>query len=834
MKYEILKNPIVLYRGSDVTKDWYNEMMATSASLKDVLHVIKKNEDQLAIIKERLIVKIENEFALVKEMSLLNLKRDIHNIRIGRIEKYIKICKNAELKSMLGDFVDLLAQNAKLTEELAEEYTHVLKANREILQKSIDDEEVLKSIVFYNNEIYQKIKKYTSEEVEKHSKKLKKLDYFLLKMLVRSSMKTSPFSHLTKTGLVSNTEGIEFEKTSYSELNHAVILQAIHRYLRSNEQALQRIPVKVENFGSKEQGIYYVTQNDVEQSKKVLETSDKFVEYKLDKNLIQFLHENKQKVIGFEQFKQIARKITIYQGKELQLFRKLVELKLLRQCITIPNNRGVITSIIQFLEEYEVGKEIIPLLEELHAALHSFEKSSSFERINDWNEIKRILSLLQKEDKKIGSEIIYEDVIFKDVRKDTITPKIRKSFLEGLADFILLFDVNVRVQYEIAQLFYEKYGKSTEKLSNSNLLNEVFFREIHQFYPYYQNQKYRYKEAKAKEIQQLDELRDQFLKEFESLILNVDQSVEVIDIELLIEKYTSLIPEYIKKDSNISYTLFLQETTDENIVLNNVYDGQEKFISRFKDFFMPHYETKEYSNYIERVFNEDNCYEVDELFGFNGGIHKRKSHNIVNLDVGYQRFNHKDAKQVRDFTVRYNTEKKKIEFLDANDKICNLAYKSSLVPMFLPGILSVMLYLFQSGRLNFDITSLVKEENYVPRITFGNVVLSRKKWKVIMEDLKGILESKLQAHELYEELNRYFKQKQLPKQFFLKHYRQNGDFMVEKPIFFDIESPVIMKFFIHEIQNAIENSGSLYIEEVLPEINVPLNEYLIEYSFKKE
>ena len=31
-------------------------------------------------------------------------------------------------------------------------------------------------------------------------------------MLVRSSMKTSPFSHLTKTGLVSNTEGIEFEK----------------------------------------------------------------------------------------------------------------------------------------------------------------------------------------------------------------------------------------------------------------------------------------------------------------------------------------------------------------------------------------------------------------------------------------------------------------------------------------------------------------------------------------------------------------------------------------------------------------------------------------------
>ena len=105
----------------------------------------------------------------------------------------------------------------------------------------------------------------------------------------------------------------------------------------------------------------------------------------------------------------------------------------------------------------------------------------------------------------------------------------------------------MRVQYEIAQLFYEKYGKSTEKLTNSNLLNEVFFREIHQFYPYYQNQKYRYKEAKAKEIQQLDELRDQFLKEFESLILNVDQSVEVIDIELLIEKYTSLIPEYIKR-----------------------------------------------------------------------------------------------------------------------------------------------------------------------------------------------------------------------------------------------------------------------------------------------
>lgn len=54
--------------------------------------------------------------------------------------------------------------------------------------------------------------------------------------------------------------------------------------------------------------------------------------------------------------------------------------------------------------------------------------------------------------------------------------------------------------------------------------------------------------------------------------------------------------------------------------------------------------------------------------------------------------------------------------------------------------------------------------------------------------------------------------------------------MVEKPIFFDIEAPVIMKFFIYEIQNVIGNSGALYIEEVLPKVNVPRNEY----PFKKE
>ena len=409
-----------------------------------------------------------------------------------------------------------------------------------------------------------------------------------------------------------------------------------------------------------------------------------------------------------------------------------------------------------------------------------------------------------------------------------MTANIKPAFLKILSDFILLFDVNIRVQYEIGQLFRQEYDGDIVKLTNSNLLNNVFFSKIHHFYPYYQDQNYRYDGAVAEEIQLLDDLRDAFLSEFKSLMAGVDPTTDHLDLSKLILKYTEQIPQHIKNDIDISYTLFMQYAGEDNIVLNDVYDGHEKFISRFKDFFESAYENEEYAEYTNKTFKENNYYEIDELFGFNGGIHERKDLETAKLEVGYEQFNNEDGHKVNDIQVKYNNQTKKIEFLDNHNEVCKIVYKSSLVPIFLPGVLSVMLHLFQSGRLNFNIPTLVQGNDYVPRLTMGNVILSRKKWGLDFVEIKAIIEAIENQEDLYIALNEYFSEKGLPKSFFLKYHRAEGSFMIEKPLFFDLEVPLLVRLFVNEIKEGA------YLEEVLPDVQIPLNEYLVEYSFVKE
>src|SRR5699024_2764737 len=122
-------------------------------------------------------------------------------------------------------------------------------------------------------------------------------------------------------------------------------------------------------------------------------------------------------------------------------------------------------------------------------------------------------------------------------------------------------------------------------------------------------------------------------------------------------------------------------------------------------------------------YNGKNYYEIDELFGFNGGIHDRNQQQGVNLNIGYQQFQKESRPFIDDFSVMYDDEKRKLKLLDIYGKEARIAYKSSLVPIFLPGILSVMLLLFQSGRLNFDVNGIVTIRYDLIFLSFDYVVI---------------------------------------------------------------------------------------------------------------
>ena len=187
-----------------------------------------------------------------------------------------------------------------------------------------------------------------------------------------------------------------------------------------------------------------------------------------------------------------------------------------------------------------------------------------------------------------------------------------------------------------------------------------------------------------------------------------------------------------------------------------------------------------------------------------------------------------------DFSVNYNSLTKKLNFMDNDNKNFGVIYKSSLIPIFLPGILSSMLYMFQSGRLNFTTTSLFKDSLFVPRIKFNNMIISRKKWNIDINVLKNIINNNKDMFLQYKNIIGYLRENNIPSIFFLKHYRDGKQIQIEKPMFFDLQSPLLFKFFINEISSHIKKNKKIYIEEILPEIDYELNEYMYEYTFDQK
>lgn len=824
----ISQNPLSLYRGSDISDKWYFEMKDTANELLNLLDLKKKNEEKIEIEKDKVISIIESEFAVTKETQLLNIKRDIHNLRVNKIKKY-GLDENQTID--LSGLLKAIEEKETLASLLLLKYDESYLNSRKIIHREIRNESLRKTVIFFNRNIYKNIDKYLETDVENHNKKIKKLDNFIINILMRSSMKTSPFSYLTKTGAV-NKE-YDTKKVKNIEINHALIYRIFLEKTRTDSEALKKIPVVVSKFGVKGSKIFFVTQENVKQSKKIYETSDKLAELSLDSKVIDFLKSKQGEEIFYSQFNDFLQENNLYPENELKVFKKLVSIKILAQRIVVNSKRNLIGEMIEYLKLNNICEDLMSKFIEMNERLDEFVNCEFGNRLKHWEDIEGIIKELSVDIPSFGTEILYEDILFptntKDELQEAVKDKFSLRFFDTITDFLLLFDVNVRVQFEVANLFKNIYGDREVQLSDSKLLNEVFFEKLRYFFPYFQDMNYRYAEAIAPEVKILDDLRDEFKNYFDKCI---DESTDSINLYEIIEKFTSRIPDYIKKNNEYSMTFFYQLSNNQ-VVLNDIYDGQEKFLSRFKDFFDNYNEDPKYQSYIEKNYTQKNYYEITELFGFNGGIHERRYKQKLNLNIGNQRFIDEENQSVEDFKVVYSEKYKKLLFLDKNEKVSRIAYKSSLVPIFLPGVLSVLLLMFQSGRINFDINYFLKRKKHINRIKFDDIIMYREKWNLNGCDIREILDNSKDDLELYIKFKDYFSENILPNKFFLKKYRGESEISGMKPMFVDIEVPLLLKYFITEIKEKMNEDTVFYIEEVLPEFENNLIEYMVEYTIDK-
>ena len=825
MSINISKNPLSLYRGTDFSDKWYFQIRKETEELKRLLNNVEELKQLIEEKKQDVITGLELRFSVTKDNQLLNLKRDIHNLRISRLKKVMnKFARELGVDELLV----LISKYEAMNETIQEEFDKTTNASREVLQKNLESEELRKTILFLNKNIYKKIDGYLQKPVREHNKKDKKLDHFIINMFVRSSMKTSPFSYLTKTGSVGRV--YEVKKTENIELNHALFLRIFWEVVRNDEVALENIPVLVSRFGVKDSKIFFVTQESVSQSRKVYETSDRLVELGIDDKLVEFLKASQGECITFKDFKGFLIRQQIYIDNELSVFKQLVRVKILAQMVPLNDGHGLIRQMIDYLNENGFCKDFSKRLEFIEGKIKEFEQANIDSRVEIWEEMEKEIIDLGVDIPDFGTEILYEDILFSSQNNKTsindVKGKFSCAFLKTITSFQLLFDVNVRIQYEIAALFKKIYGVEEVSLSDSRLLNNIFFEKLKYFVNYFKDMDYCYREAIAPEIKILDKLRDEFKNRF---LEYLDRPVDEIDFMEVVLPICDKIPDYIKEGNEFSMTFFYQLFGDK-VVINDIYDGQEKFISRFKDFFKDLGDDLKYQDYIQKNYYEKNYYEITELFGFNGGIHERVYAKKLNLELGQQRFYDKEHHNISEFSVVYNPQNKKLRVLDYEKQEAKVAYKSSLVPIYLPGVLSVLLLMFQSGRINFDINYFLKRKEKIPRINFENIILYREKKNLVISDLNRMIQEAGNDLDVYRIVNQHFLESKLPKLFFLKKYRKGEEISAMKPMFIDVTIPILCKHFVNIIKGEKGIEPTFYIEEVLPMFANNLNEYVLEYT----
>ncbi|XRD24229.1 hypothetical protein AABM34_18055 [Lysinibacillus fusiformis] len=84
----VTQNPFSIYRGTNTSDQWYFEMREKAKEIQSAKEAIDNVHAKIEREKEMVVSQIEEEFSLQKDPKLLNLKRDVHNLRSIRLRKY--------------------------------------------------------------------------------------------------------------------------------------------------------------------------------------------------------------------------------------------------------------------------------------------------------------------------------------------------------------------------------------------------------------------------------------------------------------------------------------------------------------------------------------------------------------------------------------------------------------------------------------------------------------------------------------------------------------------------------------------------------------------------
>ncbi|NVY96182.1 hypothetical protein HU830_03195 [Lactobacillus sp. DCY120] len=815
-------HPIQVVREKNSTEFFSNKY---DFKFSNMVEAIKSNcvefnnfcNDKISALK-RLDLKSQDD---IKYKSYLLTKMRKHNISLKLREPNDSNHFGWKIKKEYDYFYH---KNKNILKKLNYWYNYILFNNTNDLINSFHhNRDIFNSSFLTNKEVTEKIPEKIYIFNEQKNKTKKKQYSFLVNILTRSSVKTSPLLNFNSVKFCSDSiPAFDYRllKNKYTPNYVFFIKSFLNKALGG--QSIDNLSFIINKRISKD-GKYIFVFSNSSSNFKVLNSKDTLVRFEYNEIIDNLLNSN-------EPCWSVS-KFSIFFGISLLKSRKII-LNLYKYGVLIPLtniklNSSFGESLINSIRNNKIDDSFREKVIEI---------DHLFEILNTGGFSKDIVEKIQQLYKEVAidsntneipkSLCIYGDNI---VRTDndvfSLSNDIKEELLELLQSFAI-FDVNELIKNEFILMsnikdnkIYTSDSKFTQIITEASLKYSEFWTD-----PW---KNFSSKSNTNKKILHLKEEFKQYLERH-----SIDKDIDLVEI---IRRVSSKI-DRSSVSSAACFSLFFQKSNIGQIVINKVYPGYGSFYKRFirNTNILDLYKSEINDFYQNSGFE---YMDINESLGFNGNVTDYAMFPNIYINANGN---------VNEFIDSYIGNKHTVNGLNRNritksggDLFITaeneqLKYKpviaSSLIRALYPGNLAFLSAIFTNINFIPEISPLIfngqkKDVKYCPNIVFKDILIERKSWMI--ESIPSYVFDNDNI-KTYLRMLELFKTEGIPKRFFFKVRKKEFkgkriksiSIEFEKPLFCDFDNIVLWKEFCRILKRR---------EEIIISICDPKNLNLPEY-----
>lgn len=805
-------------------------------SIFEIYFQIFQIDQKLLEEKEKLTSKIEEVFFIKQDGKLLNLKRKIYNSKRLNENDVKTLSAYKDLLDKYSNFMDALQQKDELIDILRQKLNESILRSREELKCAFAEESyLLNATKLIDSHLIEYIGKYKEFDFSTLNSKQRKKELSLLKIFLKASMKTSPFSTFTNSifHLTTPKKDTIGKNNIFAELNVTVILQ-IYSVVKKRAHYRLKMPYELNPSLDKIGSSYAYTSLIDGDFHKVFQTES--VQYKIKQNrLLNYLYDNKKgKYFDYAALQKIFPELSE------EIYFKLIDSTIVVPAKNIELSKiGSLAKFLNFIKDWELDNDVfINKIYNILQYVDGLLRRYNITDIEDWYSKYQTLKLIHSNISVIYElagigEISIRDVLYEDF-VSLGTCSINDSYryreeIDCLIKLSVLFDVNFKFQNYFGKLFHEKFGDNFIATNEKSVI-ELIVRNNRKFDFLWQNEWSCENLSDDSELNiRLNNLKEKFINILDN---SKDGKLSSREIQQIFDNNLDYFPNIRSLD------LFYQDVEGGQIVINDIYKGYLTYFSRFIDYVFPE-SFEEFNKYKKILFNnsKETVAEIMEFHGFNSNIHSSLASTRFTTKGSYDYENLYGAEQRINFGelyYKYDEKTKKVKLTDQN-KDFSVMFLGNLVPSSLSGIFGLLNSLFSSFKLDFPIHRYVFLKNHgkniikIPRYSIGDVIVQRKGWIVKREIFMELFTDDWVKTSYF--IWKFFNENGIPEQHFIQGYfgKEYSEFEAStkykklKPMYIDMRNPLIL----FHLSSLIPETEYILFEEALPDVE-PTKDYTCE------